>query len=242
MTAYNIKEIRQLYNLTQEEFATALGITRELVNKMEKGKCRVSKATALLIEKFKADRKSEDFSQDVTVLGNAASDPEPVTIPYYVQRQEQKIKEEAFMVPLVGIKAQAGYIKGYEQVDFIDTLEKYSLPPGVVKGGAQWSYFEVEGDSMEPTFSDGDVLLTSMIHTEDWHDIKDFNVYVILTVDSLIVKRVFKKSKYEWVLISDNEELYAQRILPVANIKEVWTFRRHIKAKAPAPKEFKIAV
>ena len=31
-SGYNIKEIRQLYNLTQQEFAEALGITRELVN------------------------------------------------------------------------------------------------------------------------------------------------------------------------------------------------------------------
>ena len=242
MSAHNIKEIRQLYNFTQEEFAAALGITRELINKMEKGKCGVSRATSLLIKRFMEERKSEEFSHEVSIVGQAAPHPKREVLPYYVQRQEQKNKEEEFLVPLVGIKAQAGYIKGFEQVDFINALERYSLPPGVKKGGAQWSYFEVEGDSMEPTFSDGDVLLTTMVHTEDWRDIKDFCVYVILTADSLVVKRVFKKSETEWVLISDNEEGYAQRLLPLSHVKEVWTFRRHIRAKAPPPKEFKIAV
>ncbi len=239
--AHNIKEIRQLYNFTQEEFAQALDLTRELVNKMEKGKIGISKSTSLRIKEFMESKKGENYSQETTIIGQPASFKSSFTSSYFNQRQNKKNEKTVCLVPLVGVKAQAGYIKGYEQVDaYVDTLEKYSLPPGVNPGGAQWSYFEVDGDSMEPTFCSGDVILASMIHMEDWQEIKDLGVYVLLTDNSLLVKRVYKKSNTEWILLSDNEELYPQKLIPVNSIKEVWTFRRHINAKVPAPKDFQI--
>jgi phage repressor protein C with HTH and peptisase S24 domain len=237
-SGYNLKEIRQLYNLTQQEFAEALGITRELVNKMEKGRMGVSKATAALLRQFTQERKSEINShyEDVEFLGVPHKSS---GLPYHLQRREQKNIPATFQVPLVGIKAQAGYVKGYEQVDYMDTLEKYSLPPGVNPTGAVWSYFEVDGDSMEPTFFAGDVILASMLPHEDWQDVKNFSVYVILTSERLVVKRVFRKNENEWVLLSDNEDAAPQLAIPVSSIKQVWTFRRHIRARVPQP-QFKI--
>src|SRR3982751_2857592 len=193
--SYNIKEIRQLYNLTQQELAVALGITRELVNKMEKGKMGVSKATSALLSQFIQARKSEDishFSEEVQFVGI----PSRQAIPYHLQRREQKNVPAPLMVPLVGIKAQAGYVKGFEHADYLDTLEKYSLPPGVNPTGAVWSYFEVDGESMEPTFFAGDVILASMLPHEDWQDVKNFSVYVILTNEQLLVKRVYRKNDH----------------------------------------------
>lgn len=238
--SYNIKEIRQLYNLTQDEFAQALSITRELVNKMEKGKSPVSKGTAAKMALFLQERQSEYFSQDVQIIGKAHTNPPKNTIPYFEQRRDHKIEQAPLMVPLVAQKAQAGYVKGYEHVDYLDTLEKYSLPPGVHPSGAIWSYFEVDGDSMEPTLYPGDLLLTSMLPREDWNDIKNFYLYVILANDQLVVKRLYRKNEMQWVLISDNEELYPQATLNVADVKQVWTFRRHIRSKVTPPKEFTI--
>jgi transcriptional regulator with XRE-family HTH domain len=238
--APNIKEIRQLYNLTQEEFAQALGITRELVNKMEKGKCAVSKATKILIQNFQEAQKREEYSHssvsDVQIFGTARPRAHQ---PYFLDRQSRQGSHRATEVPLVGIKAQAGYVRGFEQVDYMDTLEKYSLPPGVNPTGAVWSYFEVDGESMEPTFFAGDLILASMLPQEDWHDVKNFSVYVLLTGSQLMVKRVYRKSDREWVLISDNEEAQPQVVLPVSELKQVWTFRRHIRSRLPQ-KEFKI--
>ncbi|HEU4470316.1 MAG TPA: helix-turn-helix domain-containing protein [Flavisolibacter sp.] len=239
--SYNIKEIRQLYNLTQQEFAAALGITRELVNKIEKGKSSVSRATAALVQQFLRERQSENFSlsgNEVDILGVASpfSRPEP----YHLQRREQKNRSAALLVPLVGIKAQAGYVKGFEHADYIDSLDKFSLPPGVNPMGAVWSYFEVDGESMEPSLHAGDVILASMLPHEDWNDIKNFCVYVILTSEQLLVKRVFRQNDRQWILISDNEETNPQVVMPVENIRQVWTFRRHIRSRLPAPKVFEV--
>ncbi|MFL5739625.1 MAG: S24 family peptidase [Flavisolibacter sp.] len=240
-SSINIKEIRQLYNLTQQEFAATLGMTREMVNKMEKGRTGVSKATSALVRQFLQERQSENNSQisnEVQFFGiprGRNSDR-----PYHLQRREQKNEPSSMLVPLVGIKAQAGYVKGHEQVDYIDSLEKYSLPPGVNPTGAVWSYFEVDGESMEPSFYSGDVILASMLPYEDWNEIRNFYVYVILTDQQLLVKRVYRKNEKEWVLISDNEETNPQVLLDVSTVKQVWTFRRHIRSRVPVPRQFKI--
>jgi hypothetical protein len=74
-----------------------------------------------------------------------------------------------------------------------------------------------------------------MIHAEDWQEIKNLNVYVILTADSLLVKRIIRKSDKEWILVSDNTETYPHKSISISDVKELWIFRRHIHAKVPVP-------
>lgn len=240
-SGYNIKEIRQLYNFTQQEMATALGITREMINKMEKGKRPLSRATQARLKLLLQERQGEQFSQeavkDVQFIGVPRRSS---ALPYHLHRLEQKNEASQFLVPLVAQKAQAGYVKSYDQVDYLDTLEKHALPPGVNPTGAAWSYFEVDGDSMEPTLFASDIILASMVPAEDWNDVKNFCLYVILVGDQLLAKRIYKKSDKEWVLISDNEEAYPQITIKVADVKQLWLFRRHIRSRVPQPKEFVI--
>lgn len=240
--AYNIIEIRDLYGFSQTDFAQKLGITREVVNKMEKGKMKVSKRTSARLQKFLSENPFGSFSGDVNILGKSshAFEPKRNAVPFQQQRLQEKNTTHQFMVPLVGIKAQAGYVKGFEQVDYIDTLEQYSLLPGVNPIGAVWRYFEIDGESMEPTFSSGDLVLATMVPHEDWNDIKNFCVYVILTTDQLLIKRLYKKSDSQWVLLSDNEDVAPQVLLPIENVKQLWQFRRQVRSRVPQPKEFKI--
>lgn len=239
--AYKLLEIRELLGLSQDEFARKIGYSRELVNKVEKGKMKASKWFAEAVQSYVTEYSLHNFSHDVNILGKASHlQAKRVAEPYLHTRRDQKNEASQVLIPLVGIKAQAGYVKGYEQVDYLDTLEKYALPPGVNPIGAVWRYFEIDGDSMEPTLSAGDLVLATMVPAEDWSDVKDFCVYIIHTPDQLLIKRIYKKSAQEWVLISDNEDLYPQVALKTENIKQVWLFRRHIRSKAPQPKEFKI--
>ncbi|MDF2381360.1 helix-turn-helix transcriptional regulator [Nostoc ellipsosporum NOK] len=155
-------------------------------------------------------------------------------------RRERKNQQKIYTAPLVPVKARAGYVSSYDQTDFLNTLEQYALPPGVDPRGAVWRYFEVDGDSMEPTFGVGDVLLASMVPHDDWQEIRNFYVYVIVTDSQVLVKRLYRKSELKWIMISDNESLYPQEILKVDMIKELWVFRRLIQNKAPVPKKFEI--
>lgn len=240
LDAQKLVEIRKSLGLNQDAFASKIGYSREVVSKVENGKMEPSKWFVEAVLKFQNDHNFQPVGRDVKILGKFSHDPKKINQPFYKQMQTLKNFPSEYSVPLVGIKAQAGYVKGFEQTDFIETLEKYSLPPGVNPKGLEWSYFEVDGDSMEPTLSSGDILLTSLLPYEDWNDLKNFCVYVILTEEQLLVKRIYRKNEKEWILISDNLETAPQVSIELSKIKQVWTLRRHIRSKVPQPKEVKI--
>lgn len=241
-TSENLLEIRELANLSQTDFAHKLGLSREAVNKMESGKMKPSKKTFSKVQSFLQNHQNTTYYGDVNILGKSSQDSEkqPSQKSFLSRRLSEKNGGNILLVPLVGIKAQAGYVKAFEQVDYMDTLEQYSLPPGVNPIGAVWRYFEIDGDSMEPTLSPGDVVLATLVPVEDWNDTKDFCVYVIHMADQLLIKRLYNKSDAEWVLISDNEEVAPQHLIKKTDVKEVWFLRRHIRNKVPQPGEVKI--
>ncbi len=225
-------EIRKRAGLSQAEFAAKIGYSREVVSKIENRKMPPSKWFLKAVEKFRNQHFSSVSGSDVIIL-NKISHGSGNVPSYQEQRRKQKSISENILVPLVGIKAQAGYLKGYEQTDFLETLDQYSLPPGVNPKGLEWSYFEVDGDSMEPNISSGDIILTSLLPQEDWNDVKAGIVYVILTDEQLLVKRVNRRGPKEWMLLSDNPS-YSPISLDLSKLKQVWTLRRHIRTKVPA--------
>lgn len=236
-----IREARESKKLTQTDVANKLGLSLRMYQRIESG----------MFPKY----KSETIKTIDDILGTSVYDiiydnkfhaenvvNEPVQ-PFINKRRAQKSESKnPFMVPLVPVKAQAGYVKAYDQSTYIDNLEKYALPPGVNPQGAVWRYWEIEGESMEPAFHVGDIILTSQVHQMDWENLRNFYLYVIVTDEKVLFKRVYCKNNLEWVLISENEEHSPQRLLPVEYIKEVWVYRRSIVSKAPPTKEFKITV
>lgn len=241
-TAENLMEIRELAGLSQTEFARKLGLSREVVNKMESGKMKPSKKTFSRVQSFLQNHQNPINWGDVNILGKS-SHPDEQRMSgkaFLSKRLQSKNAPHIQLVPMVGVKAQAGYIKGFEQSDYLDTLEQYAMPPGVNPIGAVWRYFEIDGDSMEPTLSAGDVVLATLVPAEDWNDTRNFCVYVIHTADQLLIKRLYNKSDSEWVLISDNEEVAPQRLIKKEDVKEVWYLRRHIRNKVPVLGEVKI--
>ncbi len=156
--------------------------------------------------------------------------------------RQPKIESAPFLVPFLPVKAQAGYVKAYDQAIYLDTLEKFSVPPGIDHRGAEWMYFEVEGDSMLDTFAPGDIIFCSMVPQVDWNEIRNFYVYVVITETEVMIKRLYRKDAENWVMISDNEDLYPQQILKVRDVKQLWVYRRTWHVQAKPPKVFKIKV
>lgn len=192
-----------------------------------------------------------DADEWARVLESKVEDPKTVDIlkmphhssySYIENRRAKKSAHEPFTAPFFPVKAQAGYVKAYDQTVYVDALEQYALPPGVNPQGAIWRYWEVDGESMEPEFHKGDVILTSQVPQMDWENIRNFYLYVLVTEDTVCFKRVFCKNEREWVLISVNEDIYPQKLINVEEIKEVWVFRRQILSKAPTSKIYEIKV
>jgi DNA-binding XRE family transcriptional regulator len=139
---------------------------------------------------------------------------------------------------MVPVKARAGYLLGYGDVEFMQTLPTYRLP-GFNNG--TFRLFESQGLSMYPTFNDRDILITQFV--ENINEIRDDRVYVIVTkTDGVVVKRCLNriKSDNKLILKSDNikhREEYPNIIVPPEDILEVWYAIAYISRQMRSPSE-----
>ena len=124
---------------------------------------------------------------------------------------------------LVPVKAAAGYLNGYGDQAFIQTLPAYRLP-GYNNG--IYRMFEVAGLSMHPTLNDGDILITRAVETLD--GIVNDRIHVVVTLnDGIVVKRVLNRVQTDNKLIlkSDNikdKHEYPNMVLDPSEVREIW--------------------
>lgn len=128
--------------------------------------------------------------------------------------------ENVIMVP---VKARAGYLNGYADPEFMQSLPAYRLP-GLNNGS--FRLFEVEGVSMYPTLSSSDLVIGQNV--EQLQLIRDDRVHVVVTKnEGIVVKRVLNRIKQDGKLIlkSDNykdRDLYPTIVCTPGDILEVW--------------------
>lgn len=142
----------------------------------------------------------------------------------------------------VPIMAQAGYSKHYLDPKFTDELQVMNIPNMPYRGD-RYRVFEVSGDSMEPTLKEGFHVVGEAVAPDYWNSTAQFYIYVVVTEDRIMVKRLYRKDDGQnYVCISDNEEFYPQFTLPRSEIKELWLVKRKIDWEMPPPKRFEIMV
>ncbi len=129
----------------------------------------------------------------------------------------------------VPVPAQAGYASGMSTQVMQEELPTYSLPDYQYKSGTFRS-FDVSGESMEPSLLEGDKVICSFIEPGFWkHSIKDGQVYVVVTTDDVVVKRLYNRimSHGEVEAHSDNNYFLPYSI-PIGEIKEIWHLKTRI--------------
>lgn len=139
----------------------------------------------------------------------------------------------------VPVSAQAGYSQRVKDPVFVQDLERVFIP-GLKFKGSKYRVFEVEGDSMMPTLNDGTQIITEQIDVSDIGNIPNYYIYVIVSEDMITIKRIFRKSDSQWILISDNEDFYEQQLFDIKHLKELWIVKRKIDWNMPPPKKFEI--
>lgn len=230
-----IAEAREKKGWTQEQMAEKLakslkqGYSHRQYQKLEAGifpkyKTRVVEhIDRILGTNIYAEIYEHNVPHETTL-----SDVDPPT--YIQMRRSQKNEPKPYTVPLVPVKAQAGYARKFDQTAFIDQLELYPILPGIDPRGATWRYFEVQGDSMENALFDSDLVLVSMVPPEDWNDIKFDQVYVIVTSEDLLIKIIRLRNSNSWILDSVNKR-YKKFEVAISDVKELWKFKRRISNK-----------
>ncbi|MDF2189765.1 LexA family transcriptional regulator [Paraflavitalea sp. CAU 1676] len=225
-------------NIKVPEFSRMTGIPKDRIYKWrQEGTSPKSEDEATI----KAFLEEENGEINTPAIGTQQL--EESTTPYLLTRRHKKTfpDPDSEGIVYVPIAALAGYSNRYHDPLYIHNLEKTSLP-GFPYKGEQYRVFDVKGDSMEPTYKEGYHLVCERIEQDQWHQIANFYIYVIVLENDILVKRLFRKDAGSFVAISDNEEFYPQFLIPVNDIKELWLVKRKIDWEMAPPRKFEIKV
>lgn len=215
MISKNIKYLREAQKLSQEALAIDLDITRGRLVTYEKG--RNEPPIGILI-------KLSDYfhiSLDALLKGDLTkTNPEalmkvgknrilfPVTMD----------KEGNDFIEIIPAKATAGYLLGYSDPEYVESLQKMKLP--FLPTGKHRA-FPIKGDSMPPV-KEGSYIIGKYVESLD--KIREGNTYVLLTRDEGIVyKRIFADKDGSLVLSSDNKSYPPYKVNP-EDVLEAWEY------------------
>jgi len=137
----------------------------------------------------------------------------------------------------VPVKARAGYMLGYGDPQFIQSLSAYRLP-GYNNG--TYRIFEVEGHSMFPTLQDADRVIARWA---DISEVRDDRVYVVVTrTQGVLIKRLINRHHEGKIIVkSDNNHSNAAEfptiVLEVDEVAEIWYVVERWTRQLPGPGE-----
>jgi transcriptional regulator with XRE-family HTH domain len=213
----NIRFLRQLKGLSQEQLADDLKVTRSRIGGYEEA--RNEPPIDLLI------RLSEYFHIAIDAL--VRGDLKKTNLDGLMKVGKNRIlfpilldSDGNDMVELIPLKASAGYTKGYADPDYIEKLPQMRLP--FLPTGKHRA-FPIKGDSMPP-IREGSFVIAKYL--EKLEEIKFGQTYVIVTKeDGISYKRImaYNKKDTAYELHSDNK-LYQPFKIKASDILEVWEY------------------
>ncbi len=150
--------------------------------------------------------------------------------------KEEKREEAIFienpniiMVPLVSQYAYAGYLCGYSDPEYMESLPK--VPVMVDKEGkGNYMMFEVRGDSMEENSRDGiyegDRLYCREIKKDLWRyklHLKQWDFVIVHKTDGILVKRIIDHNISNGnITIHSLNPFYEDRILNLNDVAQLF--------------------
>lgn len=152
---------------------------------------------------------------------------EPMLIPNLNNAQSKNI-ENFVNIPLITVRAKAGYLTGFGDMEYIEMLPTF---PVIVDRTYKGKYrcFEVEGDSMDDgtrnAICDRDIILGRDIKRDLWKSklhIKDWD-FIIVHMDGITVKRIIEHDTDNGVIkCHSTNPLYDDFILNLDQIIELY--------------------
>jgi transcriptional regulator with XRE-family HTH domain len=215
--ASNIRFLRQLKGLSQEQLADELQVTRSRIGGYEEA--RNEPPIDLLI------RLSEFFHVAIDAL--VRGDLKKTNLDGLMKVGKNRIlfpilldNEGNDMVELIPLKASAGYVRGYADPEYIERLPQMRLP--FLPAGKHRA-FPIKGDSMPP-IREGSFVIAKYVERPE--DVRLGQTYIIVTKeDGLTYKRImaYHKKEAAYELHSDNK-LYPPFKVKAEDVLELWEY------------------
>jgi len=244
--ASNLKYLRKKSGKTQDALSSEVKIGRTTIANYESGISEPNVETLLVFANYFGislddllSKNMEDIiksgEKDMMLKGAFASKPETgySGMPRVIT-VDSGGNDNIIYVP---VKARAGYLSGYGDVEFMESLPTFRLP-GL--NNATYRMFEVDGPSMAPNVLHGDRIIGEWV--ESLTDIRDNRVYVVVHEGGVAVKRVVNRLKERGKLYLKSDTIAHRHEFPTleidpADVKEVWYGRMKISSDFSEPAE-----
>lgn len=188
MLKNRLKILRESKKLTQQELADKLNLSRVRYNNYETGKRNPDYEVLQLIADF------YDVSIDY-LLGKTESTP-----------------KKGIKIPVLG-KVAAGI--PIEAIENYDSDEWEEIPVNLAKCGEYFA-LKIKGESMEPKFSNGDVVI---VKKQDDVESGEIGVVIVNGCDAT-VKKIVKQSN-GIMLVASNNEIYPPKFFDRESIENL---------------------
>ncbi len=215
----NIKTLRRRKGLTQDQLADKIGVNRAMIGSYEEGRATPKLSALSTMAHYFNVTLDELVNTDISTLSSDVATKTDATGKNLRVLTTLVDRDNNELITLVPVKASAGYLNGYADPDFIDSLPRFSVPVPELSRERTYRAFQIKGDSMVPIPTGSYILCEYLLN---WNEMKEGQCYVLLTRDEgLVYKRFYKSTNDQLLLKSDNPE-YAPFEVPFETVSEVW--------------------
>ena len=230
----NIKHLRTLKGLTQEQFAEKLNVSRSRISSYEENRAIPPIDFLMDFSDFfniSIDLLAKNDLTKATDLNFLKIGTKRVLFPITVDNENEDLIE------IIPLEASAGYLRGYSDPEYIEHLNKIKLP--FLPTGTHRA-FPIKGDSMLPVKS-GSYIVARFV--ENIRDLKNGKTYIIITLnDGIVYKRVFDKiDEHNMLLLASDNKKYDPYYVHVDEVLELWEFTCSINTQEYDEQELKIS-
>ncbi|SEG03166.1 XRE family transcriptional regulator [Algoriphagus boritolerans] len=225
--ASNLRFLRKQKNITQQDLADQLDVQRTMISAYEDGRSEPKLTTLQKLGEILEVGVEELLEHDIERLGRKAVQQRGINI--LTIAADENDQEN---ITLVGQKASAGYLNGFADPEYMETLPQFHLPN--LSRQATYRAFELSGDSMLPLIP-GTIVIGGYV--DQLKQIKSGKTYVLVTQsEGVVYKRVFNylEENGKLFLVSDNEH-YKPYEIRGEDVLEIWEAKAFISTDFPNP-------
>ena len=225
--ASNLRFLRKQKNITQNDLADQLDVQRTMISAYEDGRSEPKLSTLQTLAEILEVGFEELLNHDIETLGRKVLQKRGINI--LTIATDENDREN---ITLVGQKASAGYLNGFADPVYMETLPQFHLPN--LSRQATYRAFELSGDSMLPLIP-GTIVIGGYV--DQLKQIKSGKTYVLVTqTEGVVYKRVFNylEENGKLFLVSDNEH-YKPYEVKGEDVLEIWEAKAFISTDFPNP-------
>jgi transcriptional regulator with XRE-family HTH domain len=227
----NIKYLRKKLGLTQDQLAEKIRVNRPAIGSYEEGRASPKIQVLQDLGTFFNITLDRLINIDLGQIGVEQDEYPSYSGPSRVLATIVDADNRE-LISVVPVKASAGYLNGYADPEYIESLPHFTLPFPEIAKERSYRAFQIRGDSMEPIPA-GAYIIGEYLN--DWHSIKDGRTYVLVTRDEGVVyKRIFLHPSGELWLKSDNP-VYEPYTIHMNRLLEIWKAVGYISSVLPEP-------